>query len=336
MKNRHNLGRYLQEKFIQHKVRIVQAPFDDVLWKSYLGVDNYEKIEDLKSCDLTVFDFSSEHWGDGGILIRNMCEVLRCAGINFLILSHNPEHHAPDQGVLFYPHWYWFATQMFDIVPLGDEKKYLIGCLNGTPRPHRISNLLILMKKPYWPQCCTSFFASGGRPSDPGAVKLNTDEIEFWNQIEPRLPLLGSNRYSEINLPSITDSYVNLVTETTVRADIFLTEKIWKPVAAGQLFVTLGNPGSMAFLQSQGVDTFSDIIDHSHYDNETHWRVRLKRLHEVLDALVTQDLASIYKYTHQRRQQNQQNFFSGVFGNHYHQTLLDTINKRLECINTQN
>ncbi len=337
MKSRYNLGARLTDKFATHKIFVKQAPFDDVMWTSYLGPNNAETIEDLKSYDLAVFDFSSEHWGSDGRLVNSMHDVLTSAHVNFLILSHNPLHHAPDQGILYYPHWYEFARRMFDPVPITDEKQFLLGCLNGTPRSHRIANLCLLKNKPYWDQCCTSFYFVPDAPQDPSAVKLNTDEIEFWNVVGPQLPRRGQAcSDTEINLPAVTDSYINLVTETSVRPDIFLSEKIWKPIAAGQLFVALGNPGTMTFLQAQGVDTFSDIIDHRHYDNEPNWRQRLRKLHEVLDDLTTQDLPGIYKHTHERRRQNQQSFFSGLFAGQYHQTLLDTIEKRLQCINMLN
>ena len=63
------------------------------------------------------------------------------------------------------------------------------------------------------------------------------------------------------------DSVFNIVTESFISADdIFLTEKIFKPIIWHQPFIIIGNPGSIEFLRTDGFDVFDDIIDHS-YDN---------------------------------------------------------------------
>jgi hypothetical protein len=331
---RYSLESWLADEFVDHKIFYVQNPFDDVLFDAKQGPAGVKNLDHLKTYDLSVFDFSSEHWGDSDYLGKSTChlvqEILCSQGINCLILSHNPEHHAPDQGVLYYPYWYIFSVKMFKSLPMTDNKKFLLGCLNGAPRPHRIANLHLLKNKPYWDQCCTSFFSSDPMPWRHDDVELNYDETEFWNTIKTQLP----NRKNAVhdwqnNLPSVTDSYIYLITETTVARDIFLTEKTWKPICGGQLFLTLGNPGTMHFLQSLGVDIFSDLIDHNYYDQEPDWRQRLKKLHEILDELINQDLGAIYKHTHQRRLQNQQRFFLGEFGGEYHEIFLDEIKKRL-------
>ena len=300
--NFHYLKEWLADEFVNHKIFYVQNPFDDVLFDARQGPAGAKNLDHLQTYDLCVFDFSSEHWGDSTHLLNSTChlvqDILCSQDINCLILSHNPEHHAPNKGVLYYPYWYLNSVKMFKTLPIIDNKKFVLGCLNANPRPHRIANLHLLKKKPYWDQCCTSFASADPMPWRNDDVELNSDEIGFWNNIKNQLP--DRQIFNQTNaigmqniLPAVTDSYIHLITETTVLQNIFLTEKTWRPIGGGQLFLTLGNPGTMHFLQSQGVDIFSDIIDHNYYDKEPDWRQRLKKLHEILDDLVNQDLDAI-------------------------------------------
>lgn len=71
----------------------------------------------------------------------------------------------------------------------------------------------------------------------------------------------------------------------------FLSEKTFKPIVAGQMFVIHGCPGSIVALRKRGYDVFDDFIDHG-YDttSDTVWRTirvaeEIKRLSEIPDAV---------------------------------------------------
>jgi hypothetical protein len=126
-------------------------------------------------------------------------------------------------------------------------------------------------------------------------------------------------------LPANTDAYIHLVTETTVIPKIFVSEKTWKPIAAGQLFLIFGNPGIVSYLRNCGVDVFDDIVDHS-YDSIVDWQCRLHAIHDQIAYLLNQNLKDIYITTSKRRTENTKKFFAGEFDNQYKQTLLQCIN----------
>jgi hypothetical protein len=44
----------------------------------------------------------------------------------------------------------------------------------------------------------------------------------------------------------------------------FTSEKIWKPIAAGQLFLIVGAPGTTSWLKQLGFYTFNDEYDLKH------------------------------------------------------------------------
>lgn len=77
-------------------------------------------------------------------------------------------------------------------------------------------------------------------------------------------------------LPSTLDMYRNtyfsVVTETNFFQEqepaLFLTEKIFKPIAHKHPFIVLGRPKTLSYLKDLGYRTFNTVIDES-YDEET-------------------------------------------------------------------
>jgi hypothetical protein len=161
------------------------------------------------------------------------------------------------------------------------------------------------------------------RPDDP---QLSEEIWESWNKCKdqffesPRFEdsnYFGKTYIWNLDNPAYTDSYINIITEHSVIDGIYMSEKTWKPVASGQLFLSVGNPGSIDYLRSVGVQVFDDVIDHSYYDNEMDWQSRIDRMHEILDDLMNQDLDAVYRATYQQRKMNQENFQSGMFDSIY-------------------
>jgi hypothetical protein len=327
---RYDISKLLTCEIDAKQIFYVRNPYDHLictesgLLKSLLFLQSYK---------LVIVDCSNEHWGEYPGTMGVIQQEFRKIGINFIILSHCPEDHDPEQGILFFPYWYYFSINRFKVLPVTTNKRFVLGCLNSNPRPHRIVNYYMLKNKKYWNDCCTSFFSTDPLPWRGDDVDLQSNEIEFWDSIKSELPdrrnIINFADLGTNDLLPVTQSYINLVTETTVANRVFVTEKTWKPVSAGQIFLIFGSPGTMSHLKSQGVDIFSDLIDHDYYDQETDWRTRLVKLHKVLDDLIDQDLEALYKNTQQRRQLNQEKFFLGQFDLKYRPAVLHQIEKLL-------
>lgn len=288
-----------------------------------------DKLKELSKYKLVVVNLSSEHWGAGG----GQEAAVHCenANLNFLILTHNPSEHLTHPRVMYFPYWYHYSKKYFKRITLQTTRRYTLSCLNGNPRPHRIANYLQLLEKPYIDQTSISFFnvLSGQDPVREDDALLTELETDQWAQLKHQLPIRTSviAHDRELELPALTESYIHLIAETTVVPNIFITEKTWKPIACGTLFLTFSNPGSVAHLRNLGVDVFDDIIDHAYYDDKLDWRVRLSCIHELIDHLVKQDLEYIYKITESRRLENQQKFFDGTFDTRYNQEIATQIKK---------
>jgi hypothetical protein len=309
----------------------------DTIYNKTTWTIDQEKLTLLKQHSMVIADFSSEHYGDD--LLYILYDVLELHDINFLLLSHNPQDHLTRPRLLFYPHWYHWTRQVFaNQRPnfLNNKKQYKISCLNGNPRPHRIYNFLSLRKKLYFNDFLFSMHQTQNIPTRSDDSIIDQSMLTEWSQLMPMLPDRNTaltntptkRADNYIQHPAYTDSYVNLVTETTVISKVFVTEKTWKPVASGQLFLIIGNPGTVDYLRSQGVDVFDDIIDHKYYDDETDWQARILKVHRLIEDLLEQDLYKINQDTVERRKRNSERFFAGNFDQQYQlkiQECIDTL-----------
>jgi hypothetical protein len=171
-------------------------------------------------------------------------------------------------------------------------------------------------------------------PNQQDTGTLNNAMIEQWDHIRHNFPYSVSESEKRRSIQGIlqgnTDSYINLVTESTMLNNVFVTEKTWRPIASAQLFVILGSKGVVAHLRDIGVDVFDDIVDHEYYDSEPNWQQRIHKAHEVLDTLSKQDLQKIYQHTHNRRLTNVEKFYAGEFDHH------GSLRYIIQCINTLN
>jgi len=259
---------------------------------------DYDYIKSLPKKPHLYINGASEHYGNG--ILEDLAKALP----EHTVLSHYPNDYCE-----FHPYWYYWSVNNFEKVYnqniANDRKTYSLSCLNRVSRTHRILNYIWLRPTP------DMFFVMRNVESNRDWLELPDSVKKEWDNIKQTLPGDPDN----LNFPFCTttacdDSYVHLVAETTVEPKIFLTEKTWKPVASGQLFLILGNPGIVQHLRDQGIDCFDDIIDHS-YDQEENPFDRIKKIHISVRSLLSKDLYQINLITKSRRTKNAELFFSG-------------------------
>ena len=285
---------------------------------------NHDYLSQHKS-KLIIVNFASEHWNR---FDDSVYHELDAGGYNFVLLTYDHTRHHVYPKMLYYPYWYHDSKRWkVNKNNVAGSRTFDLGCLNGNPRPHRIANYYQLMKKSYKGQMSISFHNTDIGPWRADDVTLLDEELNYWNSIKNSLPRKSESRLSQdlTDSPQVTDSYLHLVTETTVIPDVFVTEKTWKPVAAGVPFLVFGNPGTIGFLKTLGVDTYDDVIDHAYYDNEPDWRLRLAKIHTVLDNLIEHGAEKIYQQLFVRTQNNQTKFCNGDFDPGYESQLISAI-----------
>ena len=174
-------------------------------------------------------------------------------------------------------------------------KKYKVSCLNGTAWPHRKLTYVYLKQKSYYDELVFSFHNRLTYHGHPTALVLTQKENEQFNLLPQFVTFKDDISFLDISInhPAYQETYVNLVTETVVDNSSFLSEKTFKPIVAGQLFVLIAGPGAIQFLRDIGIDTFDDIIDNS-YDNIVDIRERITAALTQIDHLMTLDLEQLY------------------------------------------
>lgn len=171
------------------------------------------------------------------------------------------------------------------------------------------------------------FFSAEVQPQRADDVELTENEMQNWRLLVPKLINRRNTVVSDatIKIPALDDAYIHITSETTVIDRIFMSEKTWKPIAAGQLFLHFGNPGTIGFLRTLGVDTFDDLIDHDSYDTVVDWQHRMDIIHDLANHLITLNLEDIWHATLSRRQSNVNKFFAGDFLQNYRHSVLDNL-----------
>ena len=256
---------------------------------------NLNHVNTLPNTPQLYINGASEHYGDG--ILEDLAKLVP----THTVLSHYHSEHTQ-----FYPHWYYWSLNNFENCfkqnTDNNSKKYTVGCLNRASRTHRILNYI------WFNPTDDMFFTMTTAESNRDWLELPKEVEQEWNQIKPTL----KQDYITPNHclgPACQDSYVHLVTESTVEPKLFITEKTWKPIASGQLFLILGNPGIIKHLRDQGIDCFDDVIDHS-YDLEEDAFKRIKKIHTSIRSLLKEDLLQINIATKQRRIKNAELFWS--------------------------
>ena len=312
------------EQLISSDTYYIYNPLDlyDSRWQWDIN-----KFNMLPTDKLILINCSSENWGMKDF-IDSLYDTLNQHRDNFLILSHLPSDHFRRPNLIFYPYWYYYSIGYFTKLDLtNNQKKYKLSCLNHNPRTFRIYNYLILKTKEYYKDTILSMYAdpSGSILRDDDYV-LSTELQLAWDNASKELTdcLLSGFDNNTIH-DAYTNSYVNLVTETTISSKFFITEKTWKPIACGQLFIVMGSQHTISHLREQGVDTFDDIIDHSYYDSEPDFSIRFNKFYQILDKLMLQDLYTININTANRRKENSRKFFAGEFDVVYNNIFLSEI-----------
>ena len=105
---------------------------------------------------------------------------------------------------------------------------------------------------------------------------------------------------------------------------IFVTEKTFKPIAFQHPFMILSNRGTLAYLRSQGFETFENLFDES-YDAEINYIDSIKTIVKNVENFEKQPHSQL---TLDKIQHNYNHFYRGGFA----QVLWKELNSMLQGI----
>jgi hypothetical protein len=132
-------------------------------------------------------------------------------------------------------------------------------------------------------------------------------------------------KLSDIDLTNC--SYLEVVNETFFdsTSNLFITEKTFRPIAMGHIFLICGQSGMLAHLKQCGFQTFDDLFDES-YDNITsfsrRWAIIKKNLQLWL-SMSDADRKSYYMKSFDKLVHNQELLYSRDFKNEILELFMD-------------
>jgi hypothetical protein len=212
--------------------------------------------------------------------------------------------------------WFWFYMVIkhiknnlsFD----HSNKKYDFLYLNKQPRPHRVK----LYEKLIQNNCLKNSLYSFTDYKTP----LNPVYELPWIDVKQKYPDYGFDQ--DIYEKPYNETGCSIVSETNDNnTDVFMTEKIWKPIIAGHVFIVHGNYQYLKKLRELGFKTFESVFDES-YDNIQNPNKRIDALAELIQKLKGSDWEEIYKQTEDIREHNRKTFWTKNY-------LSNLVNKEL-------
>lgn len=211
-----------------------------------------------------VFYTSTDGWHDIFDSFLDSNDIIAITG-NY---GHSEKWH-------WFPHWQVVVDATDPLPTTKNVPKYRWQYWVRRPRPHRIQLLQEIAKLDIiggdiiFP---THLIEPSGRTFPP-TEDLFTDK-KLYNQISrqfnPPIDIAqGTNGAYVASYETRHDRAIDVVTETMWNSDgsIFISEKTFKAIRAGQLFFVLGQKGSIKALKDYGFKVFDKWIDHS-YDSE--------------------------------------------------------------------
>lgn len=260
---------------------------------------------------------------------------------NFIITCGALSMHQVKPNIFYYPDSYYWSRKKLaypDQVDLVSPRQYVFSCLNGTPWPHRIKNYLALRKS----DCYDNFLFTMHDNTNfeflerNFKLKLTDDERLLWKELSPSWPTLehvmqtsmqrqGTTVPLGTNIDAYQNSYIHLITESHIERPSYISEKTWKSISNGQLFIMLGGVNTISDLRLLGVDCFDDYIDHDYYDQEIDPVARINKIQNLVKDLNKLNVQEIWHKTESRRNQNIVNFLNGSFGRKYLEQILSKL-----------
>ena len=244
--------------------------------------------------------------------LQKRCEILHSQGFVFVkatpwesmenINKLDPwpridiDHIKWDGGVS----WFWFfmydkhkgKTFNFD----HSAKKYDFLYLNKMPREHRVKLFNRLKEK--------GILANSLYTNWPDK-KLPTEYELPWAQDYPQY---GMDQ--DIYEKPYNDTACSIVSETNDNDwEVFMTEKIWKPIIAQQMFLVHGNYLYLQKLREMGFKTFNNYFEEA-YDLDRDKDVRIETIVDVCDRLRDAPWQDMYLQSQALRKYNHDHFFN--------------------------
>jgi len=269
------------------------TPADAFINTTWIELDN-TLIEILENTSGRVFCYSGPDW-----------ENTKCRpAVHNLLKDYNPIYVGNSSGDYYFSFWMDFVNtylhkyQSFDPYDIKELKIFM--CLNRKPHSHRIELVNSIQK------FCQLGFVSLGIET-PVKLEVYITNIEGDNAIHGDIGI--TNDITSLGHRQNWNShFLNIVTETTIHSDVFLSEKIFKPIIGRRPFVVLGDNNIYNVLHSWGIDTFDDVFGVG-YRNQWHTD-RISWIVNIIEDLKLENLEKLLISLKPRLEYNYRQFLT--------------------------
>jgi len=255
----------------------VQYPQDTVFYYDMYGFGHEHIAGQLAQGHRVIFDAKNEHYVHSHFH-HVLYSFLQHPGQGCFVISGHQPNPLPGVRIIATPYWYWIMDQP-------DLARHSVDQIQWQASDHK--------KK---------FFMSLGLQREERDYLYDHLQDQFGDSIH-------SYRSRGINLPDdwpdpvVAQRYINpnwmhstaftLAVETyidesrttgfslTQQDHLFLCEKSYKPLAAQHPLLLVSTPGNLAYIRSQGFETFPELFDES-YDTIKDWHQRVQKIVSIV------------------------------------------------------
>lgn len=223
-----------------------------------------------------VFDAKNEHYVHHHF--RWVLDLfLTNPGQGCFVISGDQPDPLPGVEIIATPYWYWIMDQHnFRETGLDQQQRnfnithkfFMSMGLQRLERDYLYDSLVDVL-----PQSLHSYRARG--------VELPDDrmDIVLWQRyVNPAW--IDSTAFT-LAVETYIDHLALTGYSITQRNHLFLCEKSYKPIAAQHPLLMVSTHNNLAYLRSQGFETFPELFDES-YDDILDWRQRVQRIVEII------------------------------------------------------
>ena len=275
-------------------------PADTVFYYDMYGPNHEHITSQLARGQRVIFDAKNEHYVHD---YRQwvMDAFVAHPGQGMFVISGHSAVDIPGVAVVATPYWYWIMDQaMFAMFGLDQRVP--------APRPVHKFFMSIGLDRPDRDYL---YDALGDLVNDSihsyrarGRMLNNDSTHDAWQRY------VNPDWINSTGFTLAVETYIDDQSRTgyslTHNNNWFLCEKSYRPIAAQHPFVMASTCGNLAYLRSQGFETFPELFDES-YDDITDWRARMRRIVEIVRDF---DLASLDQVSvREKIQHNHARFF---------------------------
>lgn len=272
-------------------------------------IERDKELERIKNFD-NVIVYSGPDWENTN------CIQLRRNAHQFLNDNNkNVVHVGNTYGKNYFSYWLYFVYEHldrflpdnFDYTLHKDHKSYM--CLNRKPHNHRIQ----LMEKLFENNLIDKGYTSLGTFED-WQNKSKFDTLPIVLDVDKEYTL-GNEISGDVGIPNDILSlgnnslwckhFLNVVTETVIHSDVFVSEKTYKPILGLRPFVILGDDRIYDILHDYGIDTFDDLLGTWYKDKNYENRINsIVDNVKKIEALGAEKRCDIFKSLEKRLMNN--------------------------------